>query len=742
MIHGPLTQTPSHGHTHGHSHEGGVGHAHGGGAHLHGRGGASGSGDDDAVGDVDLLRYWMLLVSQWWVIVLAVSASLGLAWTYLGRAPKIYASMATLEVQSDSKKVSAVQQLMPPEMRGNEALKTAEQALMGSQLLLRVIQETGLDQNPTFTAPLSAGRKHQESELVELFLRKLTVNLRRGTRLIDISIEDESPELARTLVETLVNRFLKEDLEQKLSVSHASSEALTNAAEKLKLKLQESEKKLQEYREKHRAVSLEERQNIIVDKLKDLNFKATSARELRLRLESDVNAIKKERESEPENLLRLASIATNSDVDVLRKRLQERRSEFSVVKERYLELHPRYQQMEVQVTELEEALRGAVLKAAEQVIHSYEAALSVEGKLAAALTEQENLSLKLHALSIPYNVLVREVESDRALYASVLNGLKEANASSYFESSNMRLMDPPMTAFRPIRPKPMKILLAAGVAGILAGIGFVLVFDALRGTIRSVSDVESGFGLPVLGFVPSQGGTNLVLRNVVHSSPASAQAEAFRFLRASIELLGKLSEHRVTVFASAIGDEGKSYCAINYAASLAQQGHRTLLIDADLRKPRLAQVLIEGKPFEDGLSDCLIGIASLTDTCQSTRFFNLSLLGAGHRAPNPSELLGASSLRELVQEAMEKFDRVVIDTSPVNIFADALLVSQCAQSICLVIRANSTRRRAVKRALRLFSRASRKPDGVVLNGVKLGKEAIRNLQEGWENLALAKAEQS
>jgi succinoglycan biosynthesis transport protein ExoP len=698
--------------------------------------------DHDDSGDIDLMRYWSLLLGQWWIILLSLLLGLGAAWTHLSRAPRIYASTATLELQNDSKKVSAVQALMPAEMRGNELLKTAEQALMASKLILNVIQETGLEKNPTFARPLPPSKAYEESELVELFSKKLSVNLRRGTRLIDITVEDEDPKLARSLAETLVDRFLKEDLEQKLSVTRASSQALENAAEKLKLKLQESEKKLQEYREKHHAVSLEERQNIIVDKLKDLNFKSTAARELRLRLESDLAVIQREKDAAPQNLLRLSSISSNSDVDTLRKRIQDKKSEFAVLKERYLELHPKYQQAEVQLAELEDSLNAAILKVAQQLVQNYEAAKNVEDKLAASLHEQEKLSLQLHALSIPYNVLVREVESDRALYASVLNGLKEANASNYFESSSMRLMDPPLVASRPIRPKPSKIYSTAGLFGILLGVGFVLVFDILRGTIRSVSDIEHGFGLPVLALVPAERGSNLTLRNVVHLSPASLQAEAFRFLRASVGLLGKQSEHRVIVFASAVGDEGKSFCAINYAASLAQQGLSTLLIDADLRKPRLAQILIDGKPREEGLSDCLIGISSLADTCQSTPFFNLSLLGAGHRAPNPSELLGSSSLREIVHEALESFDRVVIDTSPVNVFSDALLVSHAAQSVCLVIRANSTRRRAVKRALRLFYRTGHKPDGVVLNGVKLTKDAIRNLQEGWENLAISKAEEA
>ncbi len=676
-----------------------------------------------AFGEIDLWRHWYLLLNQWWMIVLCVAFGLACAMAYLRHTPKIYASTATLEVDTEAKKSSAVQQLMPLEFRGNESLKTTEQALMASSLILRVIEQSGLEQSTRFLPPRSAGLAYGKSELVELFQKKLGVSLRRGTRLIDVTIEDEDPERARFLTELYVKNFLSEDLEQRMRVSRESSAALQKAADDLKVKLEKSERKLQEYREENRAVSLEEKQNIIVDKLKDLNLKATASKEQRLRLESDVAIIERESSAHPEKLLQLASITNNPEVDGLRRRIQEKESEFSALKERYLELHPRYIQAEVQLQELRQSLLKAATKAGEQVIQTYNAAKAVEEKLATALAEQEKASLRLHALSIQYNVLVREVESDRALYAAVLNGLKETNASNHLAVSSLRIMDPPLTPTRPVRPKTLKILLVSSLAGIFLGAFLVHAFDALRGTIRSLNDVEIGLGLPVLASVPAGKYPTESAENVIHSAPQSPEAEAFRFLRTSIGLLGRESEHRVVLFTSAVPDEGKTFCALNYGACLAKQGLRTLLIDANLRHPQLGNMVSDGAPTEEGLSDCLSGSASLSDTFRQTRFFGLFVLSAGHRAPNPSELLGSKAFGELIHEAMERFDRIVIDTSPVNLFSDALVLTHFAQSICMVVRANSTRRRTVLRALRLIARTGRKPDGIILNRVKLRKGA-------------------
>ncbi|MEI6715460.1 MAG: polysaccharide biosynthesis tyrosine autokinase [Verrucomicrobiota bacterium] len=689
--------------------------------------------DGSAFGEIDLTRYWHLLIHQSWVIALLIVVGLAGASTYLARTPKVYTSTATIEVEAESRKMTTFQQVMASEFKTSEGLKTVEQSLLTASLMLRVIHVNNLTEDPTFVKPRPDKTPYPDSYLVERFEKKISVTLRRGTRLIDITLIDESPEKARVLAQSVVDQFLLENSEQKLRVSRMASSALQREADELKMKVERSERNLQEYREKHHAVSLEDKQNIIVDKLKALNEKTTQAKQDRLKLESDMAVINATGTGNPEHLLLLSAVSTQPEVENLRKQIQEKEAEFFVLKERYLEKHPRYIQAETQIKDLKAALRTAATRAGEKVAQSYQAAKTMEAKLVEALAEQEKLSLELHSISIPYNVLVREVESDRALYSSVLNGLKETNATKSLESTNIRLLDAPIVSSSPFKPNPLKIILMAIVGGFAIGTGLIICYDILNGAIRSVEDVESGLSLPVLAAVPAGKFPPGTPENIVHSLPQSSSSEAFRLLRTSIALLGKQAEHRVVLFTSAVPGEGKTFCSINYAASLAQQGLRTLLVDADLRNPRLSRIMLEDDPDSsgsstnmDGLSGCLSGAVSLPSACKNTKFPWLSILPAGRKAPNPSELLGSRAVQELIDEASQNFDRVVIDTPPVNAVSDALMLMSYAQSVCMVIRTNSTSRRAVFRGLRLITRAGRKPDGVVLNRTIVRKKATQD----------------
>jgi uncharacterized protein involved in exopolysaccharide biosynthesis len=223
--------------------------------------------DQNALSGVDLTRYWHLLLHQSWVLVLTVILAAAGAAVYLSKAPKVYSSTATMEVEQESRRVTSFQQISASEFRTSEALKTVEQSLLTWSLILRVIQENGLANHPKFAPPKPNGISYGDTELVQLFEQKLSVTLRRGTRLIDVSVEDEDPEQAQRLTQSVVDLFLSEGLNQKLRVARVAGSALQKEADELKLKVERSERNLQEYREKFKAVSLEDKQNIIVDKL-------------------------------------------------------------------------------------------------------------------------------------------------------------------------------------------------------------------------------------------------------------------------------------------------------------------------------------------------------------------------------------------------------------------------------------------------------------------------------------------
>jgi succinoglycan biosynthesis transport protein ExoP len=649
----------------------------------------------------DFAHLYHLLLSKAWVIILFVILSLCAAIGYIWWAPKIYSSRAVIEIEQETPRVNNIQDFNAENAGTNlpELLKTIEQALMSETLLIQVVKANGLEKDPSFAPPKKDGSAYLDNELVARFKSKINVALRRGTRLIDITAEDTDSKRAQQLAESMVKEFVDQSFEQKLGLSETASDYLRQEADRLKAKLQNAEQAVQKFREDHNAVSLEDKQNIIVEKLKELNRNVTEAKGARLKLEADVMTIKHGKAKTPTELLMLPSIAALPVVASLRQELADKESKFRA---------------DSQLNGLRESLNQTLVNAGQMVIKSYEAAKDTEAKLTAALQEQEQAALELNKIAIPYNALVREVETDRALYESVLTRMKVTNVAKGIWENNIRVVETPSVSAGPAKPAKLKILLLALLGGVVVGCGLVVGTDMADSSIRSAKEVEEVLELPVLTLVPRSKRKYLDREPVLTADPASHEAEAFRSLRTALSFLGQQKDFKTVLFTSANPGEGKTYCSLNCAAALALQGLRTLLIDADLRRPNLTKALLADSKTP-GLSACLTGDTTIMDCCRPTDTENLFFLAAGQRASKPAELLAAGDLAGLLKEAMLHFDRVVIDSAPINAVSDTQLIAKEIESVCLVIRAGKTPRRAVVRACNLLAQATHSPDAVVLN---------------------------
>jgi capsular exopolysaccharide synthesis family protein len=655
---------------------------------------------DTSALNLDLGHLFHLLLSKAWVIVLSVILSLGAAVGYLWWAPKIYESTAVIEVGQETPKVNNIQDFNTDNTaNSNDDLKTIEQALMSDTLLLHVVKANGLDKDPSFAPPKTDGSPYLDVELVGRFKSKVKVLVRRGTRLIDVTVGDTDPKRAQQFAESTVKEFVNQSFEHELGLSMTASDYLRQEADHLKAKLQNAEQAVQKYREDHNAVSLEDKQNIIVEKLKDLNLKVTGARSERLKLEADVATIKQGKAKTPEELLTLHSVAALPVVATLRQELADKESKFKA---------------ESQLRGLQQSLNRTLVNVGNMVVKSYEAAKATEVKLTAELQEQEQAALELNKIAIPYNALVREVETDRALYESVLTRMKVTNVAKGIWENNIRVIEVPFVAAKPAKPPKLKILELALLGGLVLGCGLVLGTDMADSSIRSVDQIEKVSGLSVLTSVPESKRKNRDEVSALTSDPASYEAEAFRSLRTALSFLGPENDRKTVLFTSANPAEGKSYCSLNYAVALAQTGLRTLLIDADLRRPNLSKVILTDRRAR-GLTDCLSGHANIMDCCEQTGIEDLFILPAGERASKPAELLASCDFASLLKEAARHFDRIVLDSAPVNAVSDTQLIAKDVQSVVFVVRAVKTPGRAIVRACCLLAQTGSHPDGIVFN---------------------------
>jgi capsular exopolysaccharide synthesis family protein len=319
-----------------------------------------------------------------------------------------------------------------------------------------------------------------------------------------------------------------------------------------------------------------------------------------------------------------------------------------------------------------------------------------------------------HGSVSPDNPLVREVENDRALYQSVVTRMKVADIANGNSGKNIRVVSTPLVPANAAEPEKSKILLVALLVGITSGCGLVLGLDKADNSIRSIHQVERISGLPVLASLPESKRKDVHNESALTAEPASYEAETFRSLRTALSLLGQDQERKTILFTSANPGEGKSYCALNYAVALAQLGLRTLLIDADLRRQNLSKMVLLNT-WGPALSSCLSQAATITDCCRPTGIKNLFMLGAGGRVAKPAELFASNGFANLLKEALLHFDRVVVDSAPINPVSDTQLIAKEVESVCLVVRAGKTPQRAIVRACSLLAKVVPNPEGIILN---------------------------
>jgi capsular exopolysaccharide synthesis family protein len=339
--------------------------------------------------------------------------------------------------------------------------------------------------------------------------------------------------------------------------------------------------------------------------------------------------------------------------------------------------------------------------------------------------EEEKRLLETTGKSVEYNRLARNLEADRALYDSVIARLKEVDVTSGLTDQSIAIQERAMGA-GPVPSQTLKYLILGLFGGLAAGIAVVFGLNYLDPSLRTIDQVEQRTGIGVVAAVP-QIGESLVRGGGGANLPTiqdrrGVVAEAFRTMRATLALISGRDKNRVFLVTSAIPGEGKTFTSTNFAATLAQQDLKTLLIDADLRKPSVSKLVFD-ENRKPGLSEVLLGQCSIEQAVQPTAVENLWVIPAGGIAPNPSELLAQSKLREVVESLKEKYDRIVIDSSPVLAVRDPLLLASLVDACCLIVRAGHSPSRATTTAVRLLAEAGVPAKGIVLNAVRQGSGA-------------------
>jgi capsular exopolysaccharide synthesis family protein len=659
-------------------------------------------------------EYLDAVIKHLWIVVLAVIIGGVVATVLVSKQVVTYEARAVLMISDDQNRVlDSVKPVVDGQFENADMINTMIDSLLSYSFAQRIVERLHLNTDRDFLRSAGIEDKSLSVERAARVLNAMVkAQYRQGTKLLDIFVTTREARQSQFLANSYAKEYLTYIKDQRMDATQLVNKSLVDEAARLREKMRLSDAKMQSFREKERTPSLDAKLEEAQVKLNEASERVSKLEEQSLQIKRDLAAARVSVDS-PQDLLRLPSVANEPRVAALTQSISEQERDLGLLSQRYRPKHPAYIAAK---TNLEYSLQER-----ENILKSVVGILDVSAKQTDAQIAQmkearagyEDALLQITSKSIDYNTLKREIDSDSAMYASVLERLKEVDTTENIGSIPVQIHQ--LAEDSTVRSSSAIKTIGMGlVGGLLAGMGIAIGLHMLDQSVKSVDEAEKVSGLPVVSTVPLiKGKTDLIAFNVRRGQAA----EAFRTLRASQTVSHADSAlRRIFLFTSSIPNEGKTFASSNFAVTLAQQNLRTLLIDADLRKPTLAR-LFSTKDTEAGLAEVLAGTAPLESVARVTEVPNLTLLTAGRLVENPSELLSTSAFRELLAKAMKDYDRVVIDSAPCIAVSDTFLVLPYVDACCLVVRAFSTPKAILKRAIKALSESKYPKANVILNGL-------------------------
>jgi capsular exopolysaccharide synthesis family protein len=700
----------------------------------------------------NLLYLWHT-VRKYWATALATTLAVALAVSFytLGQT-RIYEATSTIQFDPNpprplGKDVDTVVDMGVGSYWNNrEYYETQYKVIQSMRVALEVVNELQLDRDPRFLLNVPANAQvpsiHRSAEdAAELLRSRVRVEPVKESRLAIVRLEDADPNRAQRILSTLVDVYVAQNLNESLTATTAAADWLRSQLDKLRTDLESSEMALHEYKRSKNilSVAFDDQSNMLRDEMKQINETLTHVRTRREEYAARVAELQRVSSDDPTNLPSTELLASPL--------LQELRQKYSdAVRDRQGltgsgkgERHPDFLAAQQKV----EATRGALLAEVRNIQGAVSRDLSVLQRQDAGLSklfeDAKQQALELNLLEIEYKRLQRSKDNTEKLYGLVLEKTKESDLTRMLRVNNIRLVDRPLVPGFPVRPRiPINIAFGA-VLGAVLGLLAALGRGALDRTVKTPDDIEQELKIPSLGLLPmvdrstqrttygrrrrepSRSGEPQEL--VVHEQPMSGIAEAARAIRTNLLFMAPDKPIRTLLITSAGPSEGKTTVSCCVAIAMAQAGHRVLLIDCDLRRPRIHRIF--GRSSEAGVTTSLLGNGE-TDSVFETHVPNLWITPAGPIPPNPAELLQSERFRAFLDRVAGRFDKVILDSPPVVAVTDAAILSTLTDAGLLVVRGYHTRKDVARHAMRVLLDVGAKTAGAVLNAIDLSRHEYKS----------------
>lgn len=707
------------------------------------------------------LREYVYIIRKWKWMILVFCVIFGGAAIYKeSRNVPVYQATARLVVDARIPKADPFQEDYYWERRmADEELKTQHMLLKSRDLAERVADRLDLfdeaastlaeaDDEPepaTFawqsaltvipslfgSRPQDDGESETEPQtedmLIESIQHRIIVNPIPDSYMVDVSIVSPDPDEAATLVNTVAEEFVAQDLEVKNASSRDAVQWLVDEVEDARQRVTASEAALQAYKEAHGLLSMDDHQRIVMDRLSQLSNAVNQAKIERIEFEAQRRELQRYSKAELETF---SLVVSNTTIHWLKVDLARLEEELAEAKGTFREKHPEVTSLQAQIDAMQSRIDQEVAKILTSFSRDYEMAVVKERDLIEAFEQQKHEAFELNQKAVTYNVLANELESNRWVYNSLLQQMKEMSIHERLEASNIRIVDLAQVPRAPINSKTQRTLMMALLLGLASGVGLAFFVEYLDNSIKTPDDVKQYAQIPFLGVIPKMAAKALrdtAPEQIVALAPKSVVSEAYRSLRTSVSISAMPDDTTAAartgttlLITSAEPSEGKSCTVANLATAMAQSGRKTLVVDCDFRRPQVHKIFhVENK---NGFADVLSRFAMRgTISLKRTSIPNLDVLPCGTIPPNPSELLESPAMKKIIDALATKYDTVLLDSPPVNSVTDPIILSRLADGAVLVIRAGETKRDIVQRAAEQLTSAGANVLGGVINSVDIKK---------------------
>ncbi len=658
-----------------------------------------------------LLEYLRIIRKRIWLLLLIFVITMTVVAIASFNATPIFMATTLLRIEKNSPSVVSIEDVYQVEVGPDEYYETQYKLIRSKRVCSEVFNRLGLG---------ALERYENSRDKVGAFSNDVTVESIPDTYLVNVSYESPDPELAANVANAVADEYVSYVKQQKKVISDEAESKITERIPELRKTLRESEETLRLFEEENSALSFQKRREIIYTSLSSLNTRITEVKQELAKAEArhaSVSAAKS-----VEEILSLPDVVNNAAIQAYGKQKLALEAQKAELAQTYRPDSNPVKAIDNKIGVVEKKIMNEASRIVQSVRTAMEEKRAEEQKLQTFLEEHRELAKAFDKNVSRYDALKADVEQNRSLYQEFMQRRKELESSSQMDLGTVQIVDRAEVPKTPVRPRKLLNMLLAAVLSILGSVGLALLLEYMDDSIKSHEDIERYVKLPLLGVVPAikSDGTSLQDKDKLsHLKPRSAISEAFRDVRTSLLYSTPNQESRAYVVTSAGPQEGKTTASTNLAIALASAGKKVLLVDSDLRKPRIHKTF--NMNGEKGLTNCLVGQNSPEECTSRTEIENLSIMPSGPIPPNPAELLGSPRMKELIGELKQTYDTVIFDSPPVVVVTDAAVLAAECDGAIQVIWAGHTSRKLIELGKEKIEAIGARITGVILNNVGTGR---------------------